>query len=190
MNWEILVANIKEFFNQPVIIIITSIVSTVVGVITVISKTSFGKKAIRQLTKTLNNVKDESDVVRETSKLALELANKEINRLRDEYGSKLTEVYNQFDVLEKGIIEVLENIPNAKVKKALENFNATYQEKKKAITLFVQETYEEHKAVVEQVKNEYQAKLDDLRAEINEIREIIKPVENALEEVENGEENE
>ena len=153
MQWNQIVENIKNFFDQPVPIICCSVGALLVFVLTVISKTSIGKRALNKLTSLINETK-------ETAATTKALAETRINELKETYETKIAVVQSEYQELETLILSISANIRNENVK----NILTTYQEKiiarKNDLQGYVETRVQEVKAEVEtykeQIKSEYE----------------------------------
>lgn len=159
MDFEAIVNAIKDFFNQPVPIIGITLGSLLMVILTVISKTSFGKKSIRELTKQYNQLSSGFDEVKETT----DTKRKE---LEDWAKEKIEIIQSQYNELCAFIILIAENINNVKIKEAAKSFVEKMRLHEKDFEGFVEKVVnDERNKIVSQYENallEYKAKLDDL----------------------------
>ena len=157
MTWDSVVLNIKEFFNQPVVVIVTSIASTVVGAIAIISKTSFGKRAIRRMKEQIKEIREKVDLSHQTVEDVKELAYDKIDSLKAEYECKLKVLVSQYDFFVDGVFSVLELYPNIKIKEAVSKLRAEYEVRREEIKKVVGWAYND----VEEYINEKRSELDE-----------------------------
>ena len=190
--WNQVVENVRIFFNQPVTIIVSSVLTILAGAMKILSATSWGKKSVRYLKGQMEKtVKVVDDYITKMDGYTTQLENK-VKELETEYHDKVVAVYSQYEILEKGVIDSLKTIPNLKVKKAVEEFETKYEETKVEIGLYVQNTYNDFENAVEVIRNEKNNEIEHLRNEIDKVKELIEQmpkVEETSEEVhENGNE--
>lgn len=181
MSWDQLVAAIKEFFNQPVVVIVTSIASTVVGAITIISKTSFGKRAIHSMKKRiaeiLETVHSSNEKINDVEKLARE----RIESLKAEYEIKTKVLASQFDFFLTSVFKIIELYPNVKIQNAILELKAEYENKKEEIEKVIGWAYED-------VEKYITKKQSELESYIAQVRELTLTLENKIKEVDVSEE--
>jgi len=191
MNFDTIVNAIKEFFNQPVPIIGITVGSLLMLILTILSKTSIGQKALRQFKKwyeelklAFTNYKKESD---ET-----------LQKVKDYYEEELQKAKSEYNALCKFTMSIASNINNVKVKEALADFEKQIDLSKSDYQGYVESKIEEAKKTYElelQAKyenelNHYKAEFDKLLLDYKVLNEKQDIDEEDLESVvvENGEE--
>ena len=166
--WDKMADGVKVFFNQPVPIIGCTVLSLLVFVLTVLSKTSWGKKGI-------NWCKNQISFLVAGFKELKEGTEKEVKEIKEFSETERQKLEAQYSELSELIVAVAENSHNAKVKSAL----LKYKEKTDSIkTSF--DSYVEEK-VAQANDEKYKSQLDDLN---NRINELLEKVENTAQ---NGE---
>ena len=188
--WEEIVEGIKEFFNQPITIIVSSLTSATVGILTIISKTSFGRKSIAWLKERISHAieqveKNEVKVVE-----AIDFTRAKTDELKNHYEAKLNELYNQLDLFQKGMVAIIEQIPNIKVQEKLKEFVDQYENAKGDIIEFSKITFAEANDLIEQARHESDSQIALLLEKINKLEELVQPLLNVAESGENEQENE
>ena len=160
-----------ELINQPIPIIGFTIGAVLFFVLSIIAKTSIGKKALRKIQDINDKLNkkcaglcqklDEAEqkCVSLTVKYNEVIKNKdeEIKQLTDEYEIKL-DAYKNIAKKQDEIIRVIcENSVNVKIKEAFENYDITFED------LPVNEIIENAK---NEVKNEYNDRLNKLEEHV------------------------
>lgn len=120
--WETISANIKDFFNQPVPIIGSTIGALLIFVLSVISKTSIGKKALNELKNKYNKLTTEFLTILESFKKHKEKIDETLKVQKEALEIALKEKQEEIDKLEELIIAISENIHNAKVKELVDTY--------------------------------------------------------------------
>ena len=169
MTWEGFTQWLTDISNNPVFISVISILSALGSVLVIISKTSVGRKALKQLTALGRETNDRvsscvAKVDNGLKKIDAELVklNKEKEEVLKDLEIKAKTFYNMFDFYETQMIAVLKLIPNAKVQKELDKIESEWNEKKKEIANYVGITYAE-----------MQDKFDELEKQIGALKEGI-----------------
>ena len=135
---------IKDFFNRPVPIIGFTVGALVIAVLTILSKTSFGRKAIRTMKQYCADLKVQFVTLKEESE-------KKLEEQKQSYEEKLALVeYNRKQEREF-IIEALSSIHNVGVQHALEQYKTMVSYEK------ISEVVDAEKAKLEK---EYEAKFE------------------------------
>ena len=147
-NWDVFVNGLKEFFNQPVPIIGCSVAALLVCVLTILSKTSFGKKLLFRLKTMILDIKFEMEAW-------IKLADQELKDIKQ---------YTESEVLKTGalvgecvkLLEIVcENSHNAKIKEAYTEFKANTEQVKLDFENYVAEKIEEtHLDEINQLKDQ------------------------------------
>lgn len=116
--WEQLKTEIAEFFNQPLPIIIGTIVMVLVYTLVIFSKTSLGRKA-------LNILKTEIAKIREQLVIGLQLFNdkaKECENALNQAKKTIEEQNEHIAKLETLLFDIANAQSNVKVKKLVEEY--------------------------------------------------------------------
>ena len=180
MNWfDELASKVSAFLNTDIMITIISISIAFVYILVIFSKTSLGKKLFNRVEK---DVKENYKVITETLETCnatkQEVENK-VQELKDEYEKKLGVITSYANELENILYQLGDVIPNAKVKKLIDEFKSqkeariaeiskvvgTYSEFQELTLKSVeieQEIENRVKAQVEIIENLYKEKFDAL----------------------------
>lgn len=167
MNWEMFTEWLTNVTNNPAFISIASVLSVLGSVLLVISKTSFGRKAIKQLSliseasrahisEVENRIKEKSEEI--DAKIAE--FNEDAVSFKEEMEERYKVFFNQFDFYETQIFEILELIPNEKVKAKLATMKEEWLKKKSEIQEFIGISY-----------SEFESKMDELQKQIEELKD-------------------
>lgn len=123
---------VKEFFNQPVPIIGCTIGFLLISILTILAKTSIGKKALLRLQSGFAEVHEKyrllidlhNDTVKHYEK---EIAARDeyIKQIETKYQEIIDEVVAKYEEEKDKIIDILEDLPNKKVQQKL----LTYKKK-------------------------------------------------------------
>ena len=161
MEWlDTFATNLKDFWSQPVPIIGFTVGTCIIGFCFIFAKTSLGKKALNKLQKLYDDlvakykevVKAKNEIEKEYNDFKAD-KNDEIKTLTNNYELKLNE-YKERMVKQDEIIKVLcENSPNAKVKKAYEEYSPV------SLDLPLNEVVE---GIKEQTRQEYESRIKAL----------------------------
>lgn len=130
MTFDEFAENVKIFWNQPLTIILFTILIIIIGFLFVFGKTSIGKKALNKLKALYADLKARYEVAVEVTKETrqeFEEFKKEkddqIIQITNNYELKL-EQYKELVVRQDEIIKVIcENSPNKRVKEAYEKYS-------------------------------------------------------------------
>jgi len=195
---------LSQFFDKPVVVIISGILTVAWAAFVLFSKTSFGKKAIKSLTSladlTAQKANDTLKKVEEVETLAKEKIaalqadyEEKAEKLKTEYETKVACVVSIFNYNEERLFAILEKIPNAKVQDELIKFKKGYEEKKKEITEVIGLIYEDYNKTVEEieekVREEYKEKVAFLEEKLKELSLYVNEIK-PKEESEDGEREE
>ena len=155
---------IKDFFNQPVPIIGCTIGFLVISILSILSKTSLGKKTLNKALTKIDAVKAET-----TKKIAF--ASTKINELEEEYKEKLAIAETHSQELEELLLNISEQLHNKKIAELVENYRNAKVETKTAVENIVDKS---SRAIDEKLKeitnqmNEYKAQLEESYKEMLE----------------------
>lgn len=121
--WEQVVEKTTAFFDKPVPIIGCTIGFLLITVLTIISKTSFGKKSIRRLTELAR-------LTHETVETTLKNVNDKLNEIDEKQDDieymlcdRLQAQEKRIYELETLLTEICKNIRNAKIKALINDYN-------------------------------------------------------------------
>lgn len=132
MNWwEHFTTWLDQVTSNPLVITITGILTVVGSIFIFLSKTSFGKKAIANLTglyrigeqkatQTLKKVEEVETLAKEKIKALESQYEQKANELKAEYEQKAATLVSIINYYEESVFSILEKIPNAKVQSELE----------------------------------------------------------------------
>lgn len=124
MQWDLIVENIKIFFNQPVPIIGCTIGFALMFILVIVSKTSIGKKSLNKIKKINADLKkqyDELIVKNEQSKKELD---SKIANLKNEYEKLLQESIDKYNELETLLLNISSNIHHREINKLIKQHKA------------------------------------------------------------------
>lgn len=166
---------VKDFFNQPVPIIGCTIGFLLITILSILSKTSWGKKSINKVIGLLDNFKKET-----TTKISN--INQMYQDLEKEYNEKLAiaETHNQ--ELENLLLNIGEQLHNKKIKEYVESYRKTKDETKtqvsnlveqssKAIDIKMGEFQEQMNAYKKELEKQYQEMVEKYQKELAELQE-------------------
>lgn len=156
MNWETIVQKIADFWNMPVPIIGFTVGSVVLGIIWIISKTSFGRKSINWCKNQLKEMKDANDKAKADYEETIKLKDEIIAGLTAEYEEKLALVQLNRDKEREIIIAIGEKINNVKIKKIIEEYKNM-------------PTIESISDYVQELENKYESKYELLLKRLEEL---------------------
>ena len=182
--WNEIVANVKDFFNQPVAIIGCSVGFDLVFILVIFSKTSLGKRVLQKLTAAIAQLAAEFNNLKSNVETKLDEGLKKY-----EEEKKLIEA--KVAVLEKVCLIIAENTHNAKVKEAMEECKkelsickTSYEELVEERVLSAKEKYEaEAKEKLDSYETYYKeqkAHLDELVKQAEKAAQIAQERANSL----------
>ena len=189
MDWTI----INEITHHPAFLAVVSILSILGSALAIISKTSFGKKAIRKLTDLVNKGDERISQFKETIddvSDTVQSAKQEIVDFKEEVKQEVKTYFNQLEFFEESIYSIIEQIPNEKVKAQLKTFKEKWKEKKKEIQDFVGGSYLELDNQLKQLEEKKNDEIASLRSEIEELKQLVVQAVKTAETTENGERKE
>lgn len=163
MTWEGFTQWLTDISNNPVFISVISILSALLSVLVIISKTSIGRKAIKLLTNMSRETNNKVVAIYSEVNGKLKLLDEklvEIEEERKELTEKAEIFFNLFSFYENEMINICELIPNKKVQDKVALFKQHWPEAKKEIEKFIG---------IDCV--EYQNKLSDLQHQIEELKD-------------------
>lgn len=184
IDWSTIVATleqwanvVKDFFNQPVPIIGCTIGFLLITILSILSKTSWGKKAINKAMTSINSLKDETTLkLTETSKM--------IEDIKNEYNEKLALSESKSQEIENLLLTISEQLHNKKIKECVEEYRKTKSETKlqvnnlveqssKAIDLKMSEFQEQINVYKKELEKQYQEMVANYQKELEELQEKL-----------------
>lgn len=181
--WNEIVANVKDFFNQPVTIIGSSVLFFLIFILVIFSKTSIGKKVLKKLTSAISNLIAQFNVFKSEVKSQLDEGLKK-------YEEKELQVEAKVAVLEEVVMIIAENSHNVKVKEAMEKCKeklsicTDYEKLVEEKVLSAKEKYEmEAKEKLDSYETYYKeqkAHLDELVEQAEKAAQIAQKRANSL----------
>lgn len=140
--WNEIVANVKDFFNQPVTIIGSSILFLLIFILVIFSKTSLGKKVLKKLTSAITNLIAQFNAFKSEVKSQLDEGLKK-------YEEEKLQIEAKVATLEKICLIIAENTHNEKIKGAVSELKSelsicktNYEELVEKRVLSAKEKYE------------------------------------------------
>ena len=173
MNWNELVEGCKEFFNQPITIIIGSILVVGVLALVVLSKTSFGKKNIKELKDNAKKVNEKCEVVKKIAIETQEETSKVVNEIKEIAEEKVNYCISQFQYFKNGVIEIIKEIPNKKVQDKLNELCEDFEEHEKELNEYFHDNYENYKNKLNDLEEQKNNELANLRNKIDKLEELV-----------------
>lgn len=173
-GWNGLVEQTKIILAMPVPIIGCTVLSLLVFVLAIISKTSIGRKSLNTLkgvisgaNQKLDEAKTQLIEVKEEFDTYKELKKQEIQEIKETYEVLLVGVQQQKNELENLVLEIGENINNGKIEKAINNY---VDDKKNKATTEISEIVENAK---DEARSEYINEINDLRHELEDLKQLV-----------------
>lgn len=185
MNWEIIVETfntwcnaVKDFFNQPVPIIGCTIGFLLITILSILSKTSWGRKTINTVIGSINTLKAET-----TAKISETSEN--INNLKNEYEQKLAIAETHSQELETLLLNIGDQLHNKQIKEYVEKYRQTKQDAKtqvqnlveqssKAIELKMEEMQKQMDSYKNELAKQYQEMIENYEKELKELQEKVE----------------
>ena len=156
MNWETIVQKIADFWNMPVPIIGFTVGSIVLGTIWIISKTSFGKKAINWCKSKIALIEEMFKQAKDEHEAIIKEKDEIIEKIKQEHAEEIATIEYNRDLERQFIINALSQINNVKVKKLVKEF----QENIRPVNI---------SEITEKIKIEYESKYQELLARLEEL---------------------
>ena len=119
-----------NFLNSYVGTIIVGVLGILLIFLIIFSKTSLGKKLFFKTTSEIAKINEIARLSNEKVEQVKLLAEDKINALTSEYERKSAIIVSYYEFLENGIYQIIEKIPNEKVKNELNDFKKKFDEKK------------------------------------------------------------
>lgn len=110
---------VKDFFNQPIPIIGCSVGFALIFVLTVISKTSLGKKALVEMKNYFAGVKAEYEAFKKLHNQYVADKEQEIALIKEQCEKTISQIMEEAKARDDEILAVLSEIPNKKVQEKL-----------------------------------------------------------------------
>lgn len=185
MNWEMIVETfntwcnaVKDFFNQPVPIIGCTIGFLLITFLSILSKTSWGRKTINTVIGSINTLKAET-----TAKISETSEN--INNLKNEYEQKLAIAETHSQELETLLLNIGDQLHNKQIKEYVEKYRQTKQDAKtqvqnlveqssKAIELKMEEMQKQMDSYKNELAKQYQEMIENYEKELKELQEKVE----------------
>ena len=196
MSWDKFTAWIDKVTNKPLVYGIFIVLVSFACAFILFSSTSIGKKALTKLTGLYNLGEQKAARTLKKVEEVETLAKEKIAELEAQYEQKTTDLTAAYEekvatlvsivnFYEEAFFDVLEKIPNAKVQSEIIKLKETYETKKKEISDVIGVIYQDYTLAVqnkeEQVRKEYDEKIDFLENEIKRLslylHEIKEPEE-------------
>lgn len=177
MQWEQIVEWVKDFFNQPVPIISCTVGALLITILTIISKTSIGKKSIKRMLEAVSEVKLElTNTIAKTSD--------NVAQLKKEYETQLALAETHSQELEDLLLSISDQLHNAKIRELVEQYKSKRSEVKTAYENIIAQTnkaLEEKKAELElqlkKFEEEFKKQRDEIMAQYQEIPVPVEIIE-------------
>lgn len=164
MDWNTIVEGFKVFWSQPVPIIGFTVGTVIIGALSIISKTSIGKKALNSLKAKYNDLVNGYNEVKKQYDEIIAKKDEIITTMTEEYNNKLALIQANKDKEREVIIALGNCINNVKVKKIIEEYSQLDE-----ITDVSQ--------FVDDIKNKYESKYQELLAQIEELKNKFYSIE-------------
>ena len=188
MNWEQITNAINQFFDKPIVVTLSGILTVVGAIFVFLSKTSIGKKAIKNLTSLYTLGVERADVTLKKVEEVQTLATNEIKALKDEYERKANELKQEYEQKASTLVSIcnfyvestfsaLEKIPNLKVQEEVKTLREEYANKKEEISNVIGVIYQDYTSFKEKtinsIKKEYEEKIQFLEDKYKELALFI-----------------
>ena len=186
MNEQITNA-IDNFINSPVGSIITGVLGVIIVFLIIFSKTSLGKKLFSKAQRDILAINEIARLSNEKVNQVKLLAEEKINALTSEYERKSAIIVNYYNELEKGVYDILDKIPNQKVKEQLFIFKDKFDKKKEEIAQYFP-TYDEFLELTNkarEVQEQVEERVKEIENAYNDrLAELVEKYENRFKELE------
>ena len=173
MNWEIITNWISQFFDKKIVIAIATILAGLGCGLIMLSRTSFGKRAIVKLTTLYELGLKKANDTEEKVKAVQKLAEEKISELEGYYEQRIAVVISTVNFYEESTFALFELVPNKKVQEKLAEVKEQYKAKKELITSIIGEIYDDFEIAVEkkekEIRQEYEDKIAYLENQIANI---------------------
>ncbi len=173
MNWETITNWISQFFDKKIVIAIATIIAALGCGLIMLSRTSFGKRAIVKLTTLYELGLKKANDTEEKVKAVQKLAEEKIVELEGYYEQRIAVVISTLNFYEESTFTLFELVPNKKVQEKLAEVKEQYKAKKELITSIIGEIYDDFEIAVEkkekEIRQEYEDKIAYLENQIANI---------------------
>lgn len=191
MTWENVTHIIDKIADKPIVIAVVTALTLVMGALVIFAKTSLGKKALKSLmakflltdgqtrecakiaNDALEKVKNVETLAKDRIKALESEYDRKANELKQEYEQKLAISVSIVNYYVESTVATLKLIPNVKVQEQVTALEAGYEQKKKEITQTIGAIYQDYSDVVktttQEIRKEYQAKIEFLENKVNEM---------------------
>lgn len=206
MDWNAFVEGIKEFFAQPVPIIGCTIGALCIAILSILARTSVGKKSLKKLTNLYNDGKTKVDGVyneyqafkKEKEQQLKQLESEYVyykEQVKKEYENKLAIATSQIDNLRTLLLDISANLHNNKIKEIVESYKENANTEIKGISEIIDKevdnariTYKEQfEQEIKCIAENYSKIIEELKNEILGLKEQVElNVHEAQESVLNG----
>jgi peptidoglycan hydrolase CwlO-like protein len=183
LDWSGFTQWLTDITTNPVFISLTSIFTTLGAVLIVISKTSIGTKALNKMNELSRAASKQIEDMHAKAVETKEVVNsfkKEILEKEEAFKKELLQktniVYNQLDMFEKHMIEIISEFPNIKIQNRLDEFKKEWEKEKNKITTVMGESYSE----VNKKYKELQEQIDALKEGISDGKHDSRTEEETL----------
>lgn len=181
-NWEQFCAGFKDFINQPLSIILGTIISVVLVALTIIGKTSFGKKQFLVLkskieiaSTKLKDKEQELENALESFKEFKESKEQEIKTLTNDFDAKLYAYKEEISKLETLCLNMAKNVNNKHIQELVMNYEQNRIDIDKLnVSDIVENAKKEVKEQFEEKVDELCKKVDEKLNELNKLNEVEK----------------
>ena len=172
----------EKITNHPVFVSVVSILTAAFGVLLIISKTSWGKKAIAAINVVVDIIKKK---VEEALRIALDAQdqviqiNDTVKQAKEELEVKSKTLFLQLEYFENSIYKIIGEIPNAKVQEALKEFKGNWETKKAEIAEIAGVAYTEIENKNRAIQQELEKKNEEvigLQKQIDELKNQIASI--------------
>lgn len=187
--WETAKAFIDRISNNPIVVTLAGVFAFIGGGLLLLSRTSVGKKAInkaielcsgadRKAADTLKKVQDIETLAKEKIAALQKDNTKKIEDLTNFYEQKIACALSFVNFYEESLFAIADQIPNAKVQALLSDLKKEYENKKKEIADTIGVIYQDYtdvvKATNQELRKEYQSKIDFLENKVKEMGLFIE----------------
>ena len=173
MSFEIITNWLSQFFDKKIVIIIVTILSALGCGLILLSRTSIGRRAIKDLTTLYDLGLKTADDTNKKVKAVQKLAEEKITELEGFYEQKVAVVISTVNFFEESTFALFELVPNKRVQEKLVDIKEQYKAKKELITSIIGEIYDDFEIAVEkkekEIRQEYEDKIAYLENQIANI---------------------
>lgn len=185
--WEQLTEFLSQFFDKKVVIIVVTILSLLYAAAVLLSKTSWGKKAIRQLTELGQRTAQTADNALKTVEDYKKHAEDEFIAYKAECDRKVAVAISCFSYFESSLLDAVKQIPNKKVQDRVAVIEQEYLEKKQILSEEFGAIYDDFEIAVQtrvdNIEEQYAKKYEELYAQIENLKLQIEPFKKPIDEI-------